>query len=89
MTKVFHRHCHSKLPTVVRGEGVYLFDQQGRRYLDACGGAAVSNLGHNHQHVKRGIAQQLDAIPFAHSHFFTTDSCELLAKNSLTSRLIR
>ncbi|MBM7034824.1 aspartate aminotransferase family protein [Vibrio ulleungensis] len=80
MTKVFHRHCHSKLPTVVRGEGVYLFDQQGRRYLDACGGAAVSNLGHNHQHVKRGIAQQLEAIPFAHSHFFTTDSCELLAK---------
>jgi adenosylmethionine-8-amino-7-oxononanoate aminotransferase len=77
---VFHRHCHSKLPTVVRGEGVYLFDQQGRRYLDACGGAAVSNLGHNHQHVKRGIAQQLEAIPFAHSHFFTTDSCELLAK---------
>jgi adenosylmethionine-8-amino-7-oxononanoate aminotransferase len=80
MTHVFHRHCHGKLPTVKRGEGVYLFDQHDNRYLDACGGAAVSNLGHNNEHVKQALTDQLTDIPFAHSHFFTSDNCEQLAE---------
>jgi adenosylmethionine-8-amino-7-oxononanoate aminotransferase len=79
MTHVFHRHCHSKLPVVVKGEGVYLFDSTGKRYLDGCGGAAVSNLGHNHHAVKQAMREQLDAVPFAHSGFFTSDACESLA----------
>ena len=58
MSYVFHRHCHAKLPTIARGEGVYLFDNQGNQYLDACGGAAVSNLGHSHQTVKQAMLDQ-------------------------------
>jgi adenosylmethionine-8-amino-7-oxononanoate aminotransferase len=79
MSHVFHRHCHSQLPTVVRGEGVYLYDDQGKSYLDGCGGAAVSNLGHNHAAVKQAIREQLEAIPFAHTGFFTSKSSEQLA----------
>jgi adenosylmethionine-8-amino-7-oxononanoate aminotransferase len=79
MTHVFHRHCHSSLPVVVRGEGVYLYDSAGKRYIDGCGGAAVSNLGHNHTAVKRAITAQLEAVPYAHSGFFTADSSEQLA----------
>jgi adenosylmethionine-8-amino-7-oxononanoate aminotransferase len=63
----------------VRGDGVYLYDDQGKCYLDGCGGAAVSNLGHSHPAVKQAIAAQLEAIPFAHTGFFTSNSSEQLA----------
>ncbi|WP_413284347.1 aspartate aminotransferase family protein [Vibrio sp. MA40-2] len=79
MTNVFHRHCHVELPTIAYGEGVYLYDTQGKQYLDGCGGAAVSNLGHNHQAVKQAIIDQLDKIPYAHSAFFTNEASENLA----------
>ena len=46
MSHVFPRHTKSSLPTVAGGDGPYLIDSTGKRYLDACGGAAVSCLGH-------------------------------------------
>lgn len=79
MSHVFHRHCHSTLPMIASGRGVYLFDTEGKRYLDACGGAAVSNLGHDNHSVKRAIAQQMEHIPFAHTGFFTNQPAEELA----------
>ncbi|HHX8653130.1 aspartate aminotransferase family protein [Vibrio diabolicus] len=80
MSYVFHRHCHATLPIIDKGEGVYLFDKQGKQYLDACGGAAVSNLGHSHQAVKKAMLEQLERVPFAHTGFFTSDSGERLAE---------
>ncbi|OOE67918.1 aspartate aminotransferase family protein [Salinivibrio kushneri] len=80
MSHVFHRHCHQALPTIASGQGVYLTDIQGKRYLDACGGAAVSCLGHNHPAVLEAIHRQLDSIPYAHTGFFTSESSEALAK---------
>ncbi|PTC04872.1 aspartate aminotransferase family protein [Vibrio mediterranei] len=80
MGSVFHRHCSDTLPKVSFGEGVYLIDSEGRYYLDGCGGAAVSNLGHNHQRVKAAIQAQLETIPYAHTGFFTSESCEKLAQ---------
>ncbi|WP_085343066.1 aspartate aminotransferase family protein [Vibrio sp. ArtGut-C1] len=80
MSYVFHRHCHATLPIIDQGEGVYLFDKQGKQYLDACGGAAVSNLGHSHQAVKKAMLEQLERVPFAHTGFFTSDSGERLAE---------
>ncbi|MCL9782763.1 aspartate aminotransferase family protein [Vibrio sp. S4M6] len=80
MTHVFHRHCLHSIPKVVKGEGVYLFDNEGKRYLDACGGAAVSNLGHNHLAVKQAMYDQIDSIPFAHTGFFTSEPSERLAQ---------
>ncbi|MBE3752190.1 aspartate aminotransferase family protein [Vibrio parahaemolyticus] len=80
MSYVFHRHCHATLPIIDKGEGVYLFDKQGKQYLDACGGAAVSNLGHSHQAVKKAMLEQLERVPFAHTGFFTCDSSERLAE---------
>ncbi|WP_271271874.1 aspartate aminotransferase family protein [Aliamphritea hakodatensis] len=79
MSHIFHRHCHSELPYAVAGEGAYIIDQQGKRYLDGCGGAAVSCLGHDHPGVIAAVKQQLDAIPFAHSAFFTSEPAERLA----------
>jgi len=79
MTHILHRHCHSQLPTVTCGEGIYLFDQQGKQYLDGCGGAAVSNLGHSHAAVKKAMIEQIESIPFAHTGFFTNQASEELA----------
>ncbi|MFD2179293.1 aspartate aminotransferase family protein [Veronia pacifica] len=79
MTHILHRHCRESLPTVDTGEGVYLIDTKGKRYLDACGGAAVSCLGHNHPDVISAIQRQAERIPFAHTGFFTSQPAEQLA----------
>ena len=81
MSAVFHRQLVVDLPEAVRGDGVHLFDQGGRRYIDASGGAAVSCLGHNHRGVIDAIRAQLDRIAFAHTAFFTTDASESLAED--------
>ena len=47
MSHVFPRHSHISAPSAVSGEGCYLIDSNGKRYLDGSGGAAVSCLGHN------------------------------------------
>jgi len=63
----------------VRGEGMYLFDDQGRQYLDMSGGAAVSCLGHGHAEVIRAVQQQAERLSFAHTAFFTNEPQEELA----------
>ena len=64
----------------VRGEGIYLFDEDGRRYVDACCGAAVSCLGHGHPEVVAAVAEQTARLEFIHSGFFTSDAAEELAR---------
>lgn len=68
------------LPVVARGEGCYLIDENGKRYLDGSGGAAVSCLGHSDEAVKSAILQQLDRVAFAHTGFFTSEPAEMLAQ---------
>ncbi len=79
MTHVFHRNPRQKLPVAVAGQGIELIDSEGRRYLDASGGAAVSCLGHGHPRVIEAIKSQLDTIAYAHTSFFTTEVSEALA----------
>ncbi len=54
------------------GAGVVLRDREGRDYIDASGGAAVSCLGHGHPDVLAAMHAQLDQLAFAHTSFFTT-----------------
>jgi adenosylmethionine-8-amino-7-oxononanoate aminotransferase len=79
MTHVFHRDPRLKYPMAVRGEGPYLYDRDGKRYLDASGGAAVSCLGHSDPAVITAIQRQLEKLPFAHTSFFTNEPMEALA----------
>ena len=76
---VFHRSTSSRPPVAVRGEGIYLIDVDGRRYIDACGGAAVSCLGHGHPRVIAAMAEQAASVEYAHTGFFTTAAAEELA----------
>ena len=80
MTKVFYRELRRDMPVAVGGEGVYLIDAEGKRYLDASGGAAVSCLGHNDPDIIRAIKAQLDELAYAHTGFFTTKPAEDLAE---------
>ena len=79
-TRVFYRNPFTHYPTVARGEGPYLFDENGKRYLDACGGAVVSALGHSVPEIADAIKAQLDRVEFAHTSQFTNPSQEALAR---------
>jgi adenosylmethionine-8-amino-7-oxononanoate aminotransferase len=79
VNQVFHRNPKQKYPVAVGGDGPYVIDGDGKRYLDACCGAAVSCLGHSDREVIAAIKAQLDQLPFAHTSFFTNQPMEELA----------
>ncbi|MDR6679065.1 aspartate aminotransferase family protein [Pseudomonas oryzihabitans] len=79
MSHVLHRSLTHSYPTAVAGDGPYLIDSEGRRYLDASGGAAVSCLGHSDQEVIAAVRQQIGQLAYAHTSFFTTGVMEELA----------
>ncbi|GAB3629609.1 aspartate aminotransferase family protein [Pandoraea terrae] len=79
MTHVFHRNPRIDLPVAVGGVGLELIDSNGKRYLDACGGAAVSCLGHGHPRVIEAMQRQAATLAYAHTSFFTTEVAEQLA----------
>src|SRR5881396_3701700 len=79
MGHVFHRNPLHDYPVAVAGDGCYLYDRDGRRYLDASGGAAVSCLGHSDRAVVEAIQRQLAKLAFAHTSFFTNEPMEALA----------
>jgi len=76
---VFHRQLLQDMPVAVSGQGITLTDSQGKTYLDASGGAAVSCLGHGHPDVIAAMHKQLDQLAYAHTSFFTTAVAEELA----------
>lgn len=79
MSHVFPRDLFSRPRVAVRGEGLRIWDTEGREYIDACSGAAISSLGHGDQTVIRALAEQAATLAFAHTSFFTTPVAEELA----------
>ncbi|MBB1629507.1 aspartate aminotransferase family protein [Cupriavidus sp. UME77] len=80
MTHVFHRNPRQTLAVAVAGKGIEIIDSNGKHYIDASGGAAVSCLGHGHPRVIEAIKQQADSLAYAHTSFFTTEVSEELAR---------
>ena len=76
---VFHRSTSTCPPVAIRGEGIFLIDAKGRRYIDACGGAAVSCLGHGHPEIIAAMAEQSARLEYVHTGFFTSAAAEELA----------
>ncbi|WP_108813745.1 aspartate aminotransferase family protein [Loktanella sp. Alg231-35] len=79
MSHVFPRNSKHLPPVGVTGDGVYLVDENGKRYFDGSGGAAVSCLGHSDPDVIAAIKSQLDNMAFAHTSFLTSQPAEDLA----------
>lgn len=79
MSHVFPRNSKSLPPIGVAGDGVYLTDASGKKYLDGSGGAAVSCLGHGDKDIINAIKAQLDSMAFAHTGFLGSEPAEALA----------
>lgn len=79
-SRVLHRSLRETPPKAIGGEGVYLFAEDGRRVIDASGGAAVSCLGHQHPRVIAAMAKQASMLAYAHTAFFSSEPAEALAE---------
>lgn len=76
---VLYRRAGHPRPLVARGEGVYLYDTDGRRYLDGSGGAIVVNLGHGVPELVEAIERQTAQMAYAHPTMFTSRPMEAYA----------
>jgi adenosylmethionine-8-amino-7-oxononanoate aminotransferase len=76
---VFHRDFNYRYPIISYAEGIYLFDKNGKRYMDACSGAVAVNLGHGVEEIIEGMAEQALRAAFVHTMRFETDVLHELA----------
>lgn len=79
MSHVFYRKLHRQLPVIVKGEGVWLTDAEGKRYLDASGGAMVCNVGHGVAEIADAIASQARRVAYVNGTQFSNEPVEELA----------
>lgn len=77
---VFYRRATHPHPVIERGEGVYLYDTEGRRYMDGSGGAIVVNIGHGVREVAQAMAEQAAQAAYAHGTMFTSRPLEEYAR---------
>lgn len=76
---VFYRKLGKSYPRIVRGEGCWLFDDAGKAYLDAVGGAYVANLGHSNPEIADALARQAREFGYLSATAFTHGPVEELA----------
>ena len=80
---VLHRALNKTYPVAVRGEGVWLYDGEGRKMLDFASSAVVNFIGHGDAAIVRAMAEQASQLEFAHSSNFTTEVAEQFARELL------
>ena len=80
---VLRRSFRKEFPSAVRGEGVYVWDSGGNRYLDLAGSAAVNLIGHGVNEISAAMAEQAAQIEFVHTSQFTTPIAEQFAEELL------
>ena len=83
MSSVFRRSFRKEFPSAVRGEGAYIYDAAGHRYLDLSGSAAVNFIGHGVPDIAAAMAGQAAQLEFAHTSQFTTPVAETYAEELL------
>ena len=77
---VFYRNPTKYYPTVDRAEGVYIYDREGKAYIDGSGGAAVVNIGHGVKEIEKAMLKQASRIAFTHGTHFTSEAAMELAE---------
>lgn len=76
---VFYRSLNKSFPVIARGEGCRLYDEQGKKYLDGCGGAFAANIGHGIAEIGSAVGEQLSRIAYVNGTAFTSLPAEELA----------
>ena len=77
---IFYRKLGRIYPLITHGEGVYLYDERGKRYIDGSGGALVVNIGHGRKEILQRMADQMGKVGYVHGTQFTTQSIEEYAE---------
>jgi len=77
---VFYRKLGSNRPMISHGEGIYLWDVDGKRYIDGSGGPVVVNVGHGRQEIVDAIAEQSKQAAYVHGTMFTSEPMEQYAE---------
>ncbi|MGD2040009.1 MAG: aminotransferase class III-fold pyridoxal phosphate-dependent enzyme, partial [Anaerolineae bacterium] len=77
---VLYRKMAHDYPVIERGEGIYLYDSQGRRYLDASGGPLVVNVGHGVESIAAALTDQAAQVAYVHGNLFTTPALETYSR---------
>jgi adenosylmethionine-8-amino-7-oxononanoate aminotransferase len=85
-SNVFYRKLKREHPLIVRGEGCYLYDENGKRYLDGCGGAFVANIGHGVAEIGDAMAAQARQVAYLNGTAFTSRPVEELS--TVLARLV-
>lgn len=78
-----------ELPTAVYGEGVYIYDDKGKKYLDGSSGAVTASIGHCVPEVVKAMSEQAQKISFVYRSQFTTEAAEKLAEKLSSDPFIR
>ena len=77
---VFYRKLARAYPLVTHGEGIYLYDENGKRYIDGSGGALVVNVGHGQKEILQKMTEQMGQVAYVHGTQFTTKAVEEYAE---------
>ncbi len=77
--RLINLRLQKSFPVAVKGEGIYIYDSEGRRYLDGCSGALVANFGHGVGEIARAMASQAETLPFVYRNHFSSPAAEALA----------
>ena len=73
---VLLRNLNKAYPVVSHGQGVYLFDQDGKKYFDGSGGALVTSLGHGNLEIAEAIFEQMKKVAYVNGMQFTSSAME-------------
>lgn len=65
-------------PTISHGKGIYLYDQEGKEYIDGCGGAVTASIGHGVQEIADAMLEQAQQVSFAYRSHFSSNAVEEL-----------
>ncbi len=78
--RVFYRKMNHGRPLIERGEGIYLYDAAGKRYIDGSGGPLVVNVGHGRTEIVEAMAEQAQKAAYVHAIMFTNEPIERLSE---------
>ena len=76
---VFYRTMNHPRPMIARGEGIYLYDDSGKRYIDGSGGPLVVNVGHGRTEIVDAMMKQAQSVAYVHAIMFTSEPLERYA----------
>jgi adenosylmethionine-8-amino-7-oxononanoate aminotransferase len=76
---ILHADILKTLPTIERGEGIYLYDTSGKRYLDGSSGPVACNIGHGVKEIAEALGAQAERVCYVYRKHFTSEAIEKLA----------